>query len=221
VKKLDVPQSGSQADTTASRNRFGQYNRTRAQPVQPRTAAQVAVRGYLTDATQAWRELTDEARAGWNAYASEQPKLDSLGQTIFLTGHQTFVAMWISLTQAALATPPAVPTEAPQPPPPAEVSALDTTPTFDIGISTAPTVVNKLLIFASPQVSAGRTFNGDYRFIQRATAAVGGIVNIASNYSTKYGALILGRKIFLRCVTVTAAGGVSAPTEFSGIVAAP
>src|SRR5436190_13321464 len=91
MKILDVPQSGSLAGSTSSRNRYGQYRRTRAQPTQPRTARQVANRASLAAFASAWRSLTATQRAGWEALAAQLPRTDSLGQTTFATGLQTFV----------------------------------------------------------------------------------------------------------------------------------
>lgn len=223
MKKLDVPQSGSQADTTASRNRFGQYNRTRAMPTQPRTAAQVAVRSQMTDASQAWRALTDVVRAAWNTFAASRPLADSLGQTIFLTGHQSFVSLWITLWQAGLTVPPDVPSEAPPAVPFINsFDATDDTGEQVIAIDglTGIGAAQPVAVFASPPVSPGVTFNGDYRFIQSAIAVVSTTLDITDAYVAKFGAVPIGRKIFVRCVFVTAEGGASGPSETSAIMTA-
>lgn len=220
MKKLDVPQSGSQADTVASRNRFGQYNRTRATPVQPRTSRQLAVRGYLIDASQAWRDLTDEERASWSTWAATQPKSDSLGQTVFLTGHQAWVSLWVALANAGLAVPPDVPTETPPAPPViASVTALDDG-TLEASLDNPTPEDVAALCEVSGQVSAGVSFNGDYRFILSEQDWAGGTFDLAAEYVARFGALILGRKIFLRFRYITAAGGLSAPSTISVIVTA-
>src|SRR6187455_3387360 len=102
MKMLDVPQSGSIAGQTSSRNRFGQYRRTRAVPVNVNSPAQTVVRGYLIEASQAWRNLTDAQRDSWNSYALDHPRVDSLGQTITLTGHQIFVSTAIMMRSSEL-----------------------------------------------------------------------------------------------------------------------
>jgi hypothetical protein len=219
MKKLDVPQSGSQADSVASRNRFGQYNRTRAMPTQPRTPAQVSARGYLTDASQAWRELTDAVRASWNAFAATQPRLDSLGQTIYPTGHQLFVGWWASMTQAGLATPPALPSVAPDAPPIIDTFTVAAGPdTLGAEITATVSATHVLIVAASGPVSAGVSYMKDLRFIQRFTALTVGAVDFSAAYTAKFGALPTAGKIFLRCTLVTAAGGVSAPAETSTLI---
>src|SRR5206468_836067 len=93
MKILDVPQSGSQAGTTSSRNRYGQYRRSRATPVNVNSTAQQAARNRLSAESEAWRGLTDIQREAWNSFADEHPQTDSLGQVVTLTGHQMFVGV--------------------------------------------------------------------------------------------------------------------------------
>jgi len=65
MKYFGNPQSGSYAQMTASRNRFGQYFRTRAVPVNPATPQQLVQRARLSTNAAGWRDLTDGERAGW------------------------------------------------------------------------------------------------------------------------------------------------------------
>jgi hypothetical protein len=195
MKKLDVPQSGSQADTTASRNRFGQYNRTRAMPTQPRTDAQLAVRSYLTNVSQAWRELTDAQRTAWSEYAAAHPRVDSLGSTIVLTGHQMFNGVNVLNMQAGIAIQNAVPDGT-------VLTALN--PTVDDGtaaglsvtVSDSVPVTDTIIVFASPPQSAGRSFIGDLRVVASlvGTATADQEVLTAADLTTKYGTLAAGQK---------------------------
>jgi hypothetical protein len=92
MKILDVPQSGSVAGVTSSRNRFGQYRRTRAMPVNPATPKQNAVRVLLADISRSWRDLAAEVKQAWTEWAIAHPTIGSLGETIVLTGHQAYVS---------------------------------------------------------------------------------------------------------------------------------
>lgn len=96
MKILTAPQSGSQAGTTASRNRFGQYLRTRGIPVQPRTPKQTRVRASLTASSSAWRLLTVPEQDAWNSYAAGIQRSDSLGQSYQPTGAEVFVGAAIA-----------------------------------------------------------------------------------------------------------------------------
>jgi hypothetical protein len=209
MKKLDVPQSGSQGQTTASRNRFGQYDRQRSMPTQPRTAAQVGVRSQLSEVSQDWRELTDAERAAWGAYAAAHPRVDVLGQTIVLTGHQMFVAVNVFNRQAYLASQTAVPDGTVIAP--ANISLSDeTAAALELVAMDAIPVTDKILVFASPPQSPGRSFIGDTRLVNVVTGtnAANQVILNAAALTAKYGALTANMKFKIE-VYVLRAGNVS------------
>jgi len=79
----------------------------------------------------------------------------------------------------------------------------------------------QLVIYASPQVSAGINFmpRKKYKFIQAGAAATASPVNILAAYNAIYGALISGRKIFIIAKVVdNATGQASAELATSVIV---
>jgi hypothetical protein len=89
MKYLGPPQSGSVANETFSRNRFGQYVRARigrgGVPSHP-----------LTAAVAAWQALTAEQQFGWNAWADLVSRRNSLGAVKVCSGYQRFVsAFWL------------------------------------------------------------------------------------------------------------------------------
>lgn len=90
TSSLGFNMSGSQNGVTASHNRYGPYLRTRAIPTNPNTSSQQTARANLTNASIAWRSLTDAQRETWSNAASGTPFVDSLGQTYYLTGHQFY-----------------------------------------------------------------------------------------------------------------------------------
>lgn len=108
MKILDVPQSGSVAGVTASRNRFGQYRRTRAIPVQPRSPKQTYVRGQLTIGSSAWRTLSDPSRTAWNDYAAQITRSDGLGSGYSPTGASLYAATAILAPGLTVNDPPNV-----------------------------------------------------------------------------------------------------------------
>lgn len=103
---LMPPQSGSQAGTTASRNRFGQYLRTRGIPVQPRTPKQTSNRAAFTNASSAWRAQSVADQDAWNVYASQIQRTDSLGQSYTPTGAELFVSAVIAFSDYGFNGPP-------------------------------------------------------------------------------------------------------------------
>jgi hypothetical protein len=207
MKILDVPQSGSVAGTTSSRNRFGQYRRSRATPVNPNSEKQQEARTRLTSFSIAWRSLTDAQREAWKSYSLEHPVTDSLGQSNVLTGFQQYVGVNSSLAQAGY-------TAVTDPP----VSAAPDAPVIVVGVTTAAGLTVtvdgiadvSVIGESSPPLSAGRSFNKDFRVV-----TVGGddtdCVITAANMTTKWGTLVAGQKFFLRFVAVGSDGARSAP----------
>jgi hypothetical protein len=217
MKILDVPQSGSVGARTSSRNRSGQYVRQRAIPTQPRTPAQIQARASLGDQSAAWRGLTDPQRAAWNAFAQSFTVTNSLGTTINLTGAQCFVkvnTVNIKNGDTAVNVPPALPSFAACTA--TGVTAVSATPLIQIaGVN--PAAGTKFMIFASPQLSAGVTFNGKYAYLQTSQTFTTGQMSIQTAYAARYGALIVGKKIFVKVVQ-SQAGMQDNGTVFTAIV---
>lgn len=218
MKKIDVPQSGSQANTTASRNRYGQYNRTRAIPVNPNSARQSLARSRLSELSSAWRALSPSEQSAWNEYSAAHPRTDSLGQTVFLTGHQAFVGVNSALLNASMAQVTAPPVDVALSAP--EISlTVDNTPAFTVAYLPTPLVAGaKLVVEASPPVSAGRTYNGDWRYIGKTAAAAASPATLGDEYVDKFGAPGLGQAVFARARTILPSGQVSPWNSVRGIV---
>lgn len=198
MKVLDVPASGSLRGDTHSRNRYGQYVRNRAIPVNPATGNQGTTRARLADAAANYRELSDAQRAGWETLGLSMSRTDSLGQTYTLTGLQAYVSV-NSLKAAAgdaqindapaLVTPEALLTS---------TITLEDTPTFSIAYTTTPLAAStRLFTFASPQRSAGRSFESDYRLIAVSAAAAASPANVLAAYTARFGVPVLGNRVFL------------------------
>lgn len=201
MKYLGNPQSGSYAQMTASRNRFGQYWRTRATPVNPSTTFQLNQRARLTTNAAAWRDLTDAQRAGWLSLGLLITRTDSLGQTYDLNGFLAYCSVnnnKLDAGDAAVADAPAIVT-------PADLLTATVTLTavaFSVAYTATPLAAgNRLFIFASPQRSAGTKFNGDYRLIAVTAAAAASPANILAAYTARLGVPVVGNRIFLSLQT--------------------
>lgn len=217
MKILDVPQSGSVGARTSSRNRSGQYVRQRAIPTQPRTPAQIQARASLGDQSAAWRGLTDAQRAAWNAFGASFTVTNSLGTTINLTGAQCFVKVNTVNVKNGVATvqlPPALPSFLANTC--TGVTAVAATPLITIQ-GVAPAAGTLFMVFASPQLSAGVTFNGKYAYLQTSQTFTAGAMSIQTAYAARYGALIVGKKIFVKVVQ-SQAGMQDNGTVFTAIV---
>lgn len=217
MKVLKPPQSGSLAGTTASRNRFGQYERSRAIPVNPNTAAQGLVRARLAANSAAWRALTANQRAGWKDLGLMLVRTDSLGQSYSLQGNQAYASVnnnRVACGVATTADAPAIQT------PNALLTATITSTggTLSIAYTATPLAADEyLMVFASPQRSAGRTFEGDFRLIGVSAAAAASPYNALAAYTAKFGAPIVGNRIFFSLV-VCKLGFESGPLVATHIV---
>jgi hypothetical protein len=218
MKYLGPTQSGSEAGTTASRNRYGQYMRRRAVPVQPRTTAQLNQRARMSTNAAAWRALTDAQRAGWLSLGLLIQRTDSLGQTYNLNGFGAYCSVNnnnLDAGNSAVADAPAIVT----PPDLLTATVTLTAATFSIAYTATPLGAGiRLFIRASPQRSAGTRFNGDYRLISVTAAAAASPAVILTAYTAKFGVPVVGNRIFLNLQTYQA-GFMGSPFAVSQVVA--
>jgi hypothetical protein len=218
MKMLDVPQSGSIGGVTSARNRFGQYKRARSSPVNRNTTYQGVVRARLGINSAAWRTLTDAQRAGWNSLGSGQSRTDFLGQTYTQQGNQMYAS--VNNNRAAVGLAPVA--DAPAIATPIALATVTVTLTaiaFSIAYTATPlAAATYLMVFASPQRSPGRNFEGDLRLIKVGGAAGASPLAVLTEYTARFGVPIVGEKIFLALVTQTL-GFESAPFTMSQVVA--
>lgn len=217
MKILDVPQSGSIAGTTSSRNRYGQYRRSRATPVQPRTPAQLAARARLAAIASSWRALDAATRAAWASFAAQILLTDSLGQTYTPTAMQAYVSVCSvadvnSLTSFVGQQPPPVQTFIE---PPVTALAADDGPSIQLTVGTVPQ--QGLAIYAAPPTSPGVSFVHDFRWLQFRNAGTGGPVDITAAWTAKFGAPTLGSRVWVRARLVCQ-GQLSPPITLSAVV---
>jgi hypothetical protein len=200
---LKAPQSGSLAGITAGRNRFGQYERSRAIPVNPNSAAQGLVRARMSANSAAWRALTSPQRAGWSGLGTSMVRSNSLGQSYTLQGNQTYA----SVNNNRLLTGLAVVPDAPAlntPPVITTVTITLSASAFSIAFTPTPTAAaTYLAVYASPQRSAGRNYEGDFRFVKLSTAAQASPLAILTEYTAKFGVPVVGNRIFLSIIALT------------------
>jgi hypothetical protein len=111
--------SGSMRGITASHNKGGLYFRGRTVPTNPNTARQQLVRSVVGGLMQMWSMvLTESERQAWRDYAANVPVVDSLGQTMQLSGVNWFVkvlSLALQISEGPLTTPTGLPTVAVQP----------------------------------------------------------------------------------------------------------
>lgn len=218
MKILDVPQSGSLAGTTSSHNRYGQYRRTRAIPVNPNTTQQGVVRARMSANAATWRTLTANQRAGWSDLAASMNRSDALGSSYTLNGFLAYCSVNnnnVAAGNATVADAPALVT-------PATILTAVITLTA-AALSVAYTVTPlpagaRLFSFVSPQRSAGRAFESDYRLLAVSATAAASPANLFAAYSAKFGVPVVGNRVFFSFTTYLT-GFQSGPLVTSAVVA--
>lgn len=218
MKILDVPQSGSVAGTTSSRNRFGQYRRSRATPVNPNTGAQGSARARLAAQAAGWRALTQSQREGWESLGSQITRTDSLGQSYTLNGFMAYCSVNANLASAGEATisdAPAIVTPGTL----ATATITLTAAAFSIAYTATPLAAGtRLFVFCSPQRSAGRQFESDYRLIQVSAAAAASPLNALAAYTARLGVPVVGNRVFMQ-LQLHKGGFLGGPLVTSAVVA--
>lgn len=203
---------------TSSRNRNGQYRRTRAIPVNPNSSAQATVRARLSISAAAWRALTDAQRAGWNDLAQSFTRTNSLGQTYNMTGFQCYCCVngnKLAAGDAAISAAPILST----PIAIATVVITLTAAAFSLAYTATPLAAGaRLFTYVSLQRSAGRTFEGDFRLLSVSAAAAASPANIYAAYVARFGVPVVGNRIFV-CLKQYSGGFLSGPLISSAVVA--
>jgi len=169
-------------------------------PTQPRTPSQVNQRARVTSQSSAWRGLTDAERAAWVAFGQSFSIVNTLGTAIHLTGSQCFVKVnTVNLINgdATVNIPPLQPAFVAATV--TGLTAVSATPLISLQ-GADPAAGTKFMIFASPQVSAGVSFQGNFRFIQTSSIFTAGAMSLQTAYAAKFGALIVGKKVFVKIV---------------------
>ena len=103
MRVLDIPKSGKWGGTVWQRNRYCQYSYLAFVPHNPRSTAQVAVRGTFSAVSARWRELTEEQRIIWCRVARTKWSKPRLCQKGKLTGILLFMKVNIARANRGLA----------------------------------------------------------------------------------------------------------------------
>lgn len=93
--------------------------------------------------------------------------------------------------------------------------------TLSLTFTATPIPANtKLIVEATRQVSPGVTFmpRSEFRQIKVIAPAATSPQALATEYVARFGALVAGKKIFLRLTQIGSTGGRSAPITTSAIV---
>ena len=214
--------SGRVAGNIFSHNKGGPYIRNGTIPTTSTTPDALAAKSRLSAASQAWQALTADQRLGWKTFSMNNPAVNALGKSIYLTGHQWFVKCATRLTQIGEAMPTIAPADV------GPLGLVSLTATCDIGagdvelaFTATPTGADDVIrVFAFVADSAGVNFvKNQLRYIGKSTAAQASPVNIETELYAKFGTPQVGQYLHVSCDVIDDETGlVSAPISDKVIV---
>jgi hypothetical protein len=205
--------SGKLGGQVFSKNRGGAYVRTKVTPLNPQTTAQSVVRGIFASISSLWSGITQADRDTFNSFVNDYARTDVFGDLRNPSGKALFQRLNQNLEisgQAQITT-----CVAPIPVPFANVSSVDadvSATSFDV-VTTGDTRTCKVVIWATPQLTAGTTFvKNRLRVLEVFDGGEAETFDIQTSYLAKYGQVQVGSNVFIG-VRVINDNGQASPLE--------
>ena len=214
--------SGRLGGDVYSHNRYGQYVRTGTNPVTSTTSYALAAKARMTSVTQAWQSRTAAEKLAWNAWATTNPTVNRLGESIILTGHAAYVGINARLMLIGVAPITAPPIE------PAPVPLTGVTLAADIGpgdfgfafVGTPLAAADALWIEACVLDSTGINYVENYlRLVGQSGVAQASPFDPQSFIEARFGTLAVDQIIVAKVYVIDSATGLlSAPLRCQATV---
>lgn len=206
----------------ASKNRAGNYLRTKVTPVNPRTSSQLGIRNTLGELSKGWAALSQASRNAWNAAVSSFAKTDIFGDLRNPSGFNLYVKLNANLATIGNApmglppTPELVPNIALS-----SATAVGSTAVINVAYTPASNAVTVVLKATAPQ-SPGKSFvKSEFRIIGTFDGSVTSPFVATSAYAAKFGSItgMTGKKIFFETVAISENTGMQTlPQQVSCII---
>jgi hypothetical protein len=204
---------GKIGGAVASKNKAGNYFRSKTSPINPQTGYQSTVRSRFSSNSKAWASLTDEQRLSFETGAQLFTQSNIFGDNVKLSGAQLFQR----LNSNILAAGGSVITSCPGPQSvqtftgiSAVADVSDSTIVIDLpGVPT--TSPFKQNIYATPVVSAGKKFvKSQFRLIGSFAIGTGSSQDITAAYESRFGTgwKTAGKTFYVKAKTVLIASGL-------------
>ncbi len=192
--------SGKLNGSVFATNRGGAYLRTKVTPINPNTAAQSAARNLLTSFSQGWKNLTQTQRDAWNAAVDSWTRTDIFGDIRVPTGLQLYIRLNVNISIAggvAITVPPlSVGVDALVS---AAIAVDGTLQTFVPTITPDPVPADHALVIESTVGQSAGVNNANSKFRTILVVPAGAVpADIIAEYTTKFGAVVIGQKYFMR-----------------------
>jgi len=198
-----------------SKNKGGNYMRTKKSPANPKSSAQQTVRARLTAQSQGWRGLTAAQIASWNTAAKLWYKHNVFGDKRNPNGFNLYV--WLNNNLSNIAA-----TLLTVPPLAAAVNLFTTftvtmatgTPACSIAFAPVIDANSCVIIRATPGISKGKTYiKNQLRQILVMTTADTTPKNALTAYTAKYGLVpAIGLTVFFTAQWVNKTTGQAGQT---------
>lgn len=196
--------------------------RNRVIPFNPKSSEQEAARSRLTTISQAWgATLSVAERQAWDTYASQNPVVNSFGDSALLSGEDWFTRIngrLFSVGETTITT--TVPTGSPPANPDMGGYTLSTTAMALFTVAAVPNT-QEIRIWMTSSLPAGRKAQTpDYRLINNITGSgsLNQDLDSFTEYSSRFGAPVAGRNVAVRMDVVDAEGLLSSSVFLSTIV---
>lgn len=221
---------GSIDSVTYARSRYGAYARKKVTPVNPNTAKQSAVRALFGAASSLFRSLGIAIIMAWNDVAPQYSRSNVFGDNLPLSGQTLFTKLKTQLTALGITADPTPMSPQTVPAPDAfEVLIDQSAATMQFKDATTTDANQVFAIYASPPVSAGRTFfsKSDMRLIKVIPQSTAGAeVAVYGDYSAVFGTILattttIGQKVrFMAKIVNVPNGQAGVESHFDAIIAA-
>lgn len=207
-----------------SKNRGGAYIRTKVTPANAQTSFQTAVRAILAYLASSFRTLTANQILAWNSAVSDFTSTDIFGDVKTPSGEQLYIRLNANLGKVGepYITDPPLPTNV-SPLSGLAVAAAAGAGTLAISADQATVGAGlRLYIQATPCVSPGKSFvKSEFRTIGYTGVNAGIPYAAGADYTSKFGAMVAGQKLFVRVQSVDVATGLTTQTQTAFCIVAP
>lgn len=214
-----VDGSGKLGGHVFSKNRGGNYLRTKTTPTNPQTAMQGYVRSIFAAISSAWSGLTANQRQSWEDRRAEYARTNIFGDLKNPNGKALFQRLNQNLMLAGESMLLVCPSSS------EVVNATVSEPVLDInGPDFSVEYFNDLtgmflLISATPPVSQGTSFvKNKFRSVVESVGGAAATVAFQAQYISKFGTPAEGDKVFVKVQTMNANGQKSPGQTFAVIV---
>lgn len=198
--------SGKYSGAVFNKNNTVRVKRT---PRNPQTSGQIEQRASLTTFAQAWASLTASQRTAWEtaAKSGDWKGTDRLGDSFNPSGSGLFSRLNLNLNTIGVSQISDVPVKVSAPALTLGAVTCTDAPAFTLAYTGTLGSGHKLVISATGQQSAGRMQSPKSGFRIVLTSTSTSPVNIASAYTTLFGDLVEGKKIFIKVELISNTSG--------------